>query len=358
MFSINKLHRFFAKRLFILAILSLLALMIGQVLGRSAWQAELFSHFVPYYALVLLLAGLIKPIKKNRVTTTFRAIFLVVAMGLITWCLPSYQQVKQQIKQWHQIPKNSTEKQALIAYQNVNINNKQKQATLAQLTKYNPQIVILLEAGGDWSPYLEKLKQTYPNHCGHNEFSPFSMQVFTKDSQTTCEVIYLNPQQKELPIIKLTLTDQQAIPFLKSNISRQTSENSTNRTLSEFNKDRLFLRGGIIYVIHPPPPINQKLASNRLAYLQKVKTLIQNEARNSNVMVIGDINATAFSPIYREFIKDTGLQANTSNGLPTWLPFAIGIDHYFSKKNCDNCYNKVLPIGWYGSDHRGLIVYQ
>ncbi len=40
--------------------------------------------------------------------------------------------------------------------------------------------------------------------------------------------------------------DKAIIPFLKSNISRQTSENVHSSTLSEFNKDRLLLRDGII----------------------------------------------------------------------------------------------------------------
>ncbi len=190
---LHKLHKFFAKRLFILGVVSLLALIISQIFGRKFWQAELFSHFLPYYAVVLLLAGMIKPINKNRLTTTLRAIFLVMGVGLIIYCLPSY----QQIKKWYQIPQKLAEKQTLIAYQNVNINNSQKQKTLAQLTKNNPQILILLEAGGDWSPYLEKLKKNYPTHCGHDEFTPFAMQVFAKDKKAICKIIYLNPQQKE-----------------------------------------------------------------------------------------------------------------------------------------------------------------
>lgn len=311
---LHKFHKFFAKRLFILGVVSLLALIIGQIFGRRVWQAELFSHFLPYYSVILLLAGMIKPLNKNRLITTFRAIFLVVGVGLVIWCLPSY----QQIKKWYQIPQNPRQKQTLIAYQNVNINNSQKQKTLAQLTKNNPQILILLEAGGDWSPYLETLKQTYPTHCGHDEFSPFAMQVFAKNKQADCEIIYLNPQQKDLPIIKLTLANQQ-----------------------------------IIYAVHPPPPINQHLAKNRLAYLQKVKNLVQNEPKNNHLLVIGDINTTAFSPLYRDFIEGTGLQANTANGLPTWLPFMIGIDHILSTQ--DNL--TVTPIAWQGSDHRGFLIY-
>lgn len=317
-----KIHEFFAKRLFILAILSLLLLLIGQVLGRYSWQAELFSHFVPYYAMVLLLAGLIRPIDNSRVKIGLRALFLVVGVGLIIYCLPSYQLLKKS----YELPKPPlTPPTVLLAYQNVNISNTDKANTLKQLTRHDPKILILLEAGGDWSEYLKPLKQKplkqkYPVHCGHDESSPFAMQVFAQDKQTKCEIIYSNSQQKSLPMIKLTLANQQ-----------------------------------VIYAIHPPPPINQQLADNRLHYLQSLHQRILQEKADTAIMVVGDMNTTAFSPLYRDFIKGTNLQANTANGLPTWLPFAIGIDHILSNDGQANTI-RVKAMDWYGSDHRGFLV--
>lgn len=108
----------------------------------------------------------------------------------------------------------------------------------------------------------------------------------------------------------------------------------------------------IIYVIHPPPPINSELAKTRLIYLQTIHDMVINEI--TPVMVIGDMNATAFSPVYRDFIEDTGLEKNMANIIPTWIPFFIGIDHILTTQS--DKISSITPLGWYGSDHRGFEV--
>ena len=48
-------RQFAVQRVRILAVLSVIAVLAGNI-GASYWQAELFSHFVPYYAAVFVLA--------------------------------------------------------------------------------------------------------------------------------------------------------------------------------------------------------------------------------------------------------------------------------------------------------------
>ena len=49
-------RQFAVQRVRILAVLSVIAVLAGNV-GASYWLAELFSHFVPYYAAVFVLAA-------------------------------------------------------------------------------------------------------------------------------------------------------------------------------------------------------------------------------------------------------------------------------------------------------------
>ncbi len=341
-----QIHHFLSKRLFILANLSILALLASQLFGRFVWQLELFSHFVPYYAVILVLAGLIYPNTQNnrknllpiKAMPFIRAMFLVIGVGLIIYCLPNY----QMIERWYNIPNDTTDNSSpnkanttkkissFIAYQNVNISNNNKAKTLAQLSNYNPENLILLEAGGDWLPHLQILKNKYPTHCGDDQHSPFAMQVFSQVATANCEMIRLANLTAELPLIKLTLNKEQ-----------------------------------IIYAIHPPPPINDLLAENRLAYLQGVHRLIVQEKQShpkADVMVIGDMNSTAFSPVYRDFIRDTNLQRTTAGGTVTWQPLkqplkiglGIGIDHYLTTMAW---HDKVEILDLQGSDHRGILIY-
>ena len=54
--KMNKINLFLVKRIQFLAMISLFALILGQVLGQWWWFAELFSHFVLWYAVIFVLA--------------------------------------------------------------------------------------------------------------------------------------------------------------------------------------------------------------------------------------------------------------------------------------------------------------
>ena len=67
------------KRLLFLAYSSLVALILGE-LGRFYWLPELFSHFVPYYAVILLLATLFSPQTGQKCFFGLSAVLLAVWM--------------------------------------------------------------------------------------------------------------------------------------------------------------------------------------------------------------------------------------------------------------------------------------
>lgn len=74
----------------------------------------------------------------------------------------------------------------------------------------------------------------------------------------------------------------------------------------------------------------------------------------SNTLLVGDMNLSAFSPLYRDSIDATTINRTTANGLPTWLPFGISIDQILITADQDAV--DVTPLAWKGSDHRGFLI--
>ncbi len=145
--------------------------------------------------------------------------------------------------------------------------------------------------------------------CGHDEASPFALQALSKRPLNSCSVGFV----KDLPYIRA-----------------QTADNT------------------ILYAMHPPPPINAHLAKIRLDYFAKTAQLIQ--AEKLPVVVAGDLNSTAFSPIYRRFVKQANLRSLTFRALPTWKPFFLPIDHVLSSANSIRNV-KARNLDWQFSDH-------
>ena len=104
------------------------------------------------------------------------------------------------------------------------------------------------------------------------------------------------------------------------------------------------------------PPVNLGLAIKQMEYL---KTLVDNT--NQNLILMGDLNMTATSKRFTNFLKDTNLYTYISYKHPTftWPTFissylGIQIDHILFSKNFKVIGKKTA--NHFGSDHRPLIV--
>lgn len=301
-----KLYYFTARRLYFLAWTSLIALIISQLFGRQFWQIELFSHFVPHYTLIILLSAVIfPPLKQHR--RKIQSLFLLIGLGLAVWCV---------MPLFHQMPMIKADRitPITIGYQNVNVNNTHYQAVLDTISQHSrSELLILLEATPDWRQQVQKFNPNYQFICGNDEHSPFAIQIFSQ-KPVTCERLSL----ADFPMAKLTLQD-----------------------------------GRTIFAVHPPPPLGSQLATARKAYLQQLHELVKQQ--KTSVMVIGDMNLSAFSPIYRDFIHDTRLHRKMENGVPTWLPLGISIDQILMKNEFADT-ESPYRLAWNGSDHRGFFV--
>lgn len=274
------------------ASLALLALIIGQF-GAWHWFAELFSHFLPTYALAFLLAACC-------VRGHARWFWLACTLASLFW-------LAQPLALW-QTP-SFTANQRLIWY-NVHLDNPAAAQESAHLLAHNADYLALAEidlANSGW----QALREHYPYGCEHREHSPFALALWAKTPLADCRIHFID----DYPYIRATLTD-----------------------------------GTALYALHPPPPIHPALAASRQRYLQDSAAHI---AGDRHAIVTGDLNLTPYSPLYRRFVRDSGLQAATPNYLPTWKPFYLNIDLAFAR----HLMLRTQALPWQYSDHRPLLLH-
>ena len=278
---------YLARRLQTLAWLTLAALLIGQ-LGALHWTAELFSHFVPHYAAVFALAALCL---HNR----WRYLWAAWALAHTAWTL------------WPPVLEPPDSAAIRLIWYNVNLDNRDARGESARLLAADADILALAEIqlhDPGWQP----LRQHYPHGCVHEENSPFALAVFARAPLAACEVRFI----EDYPYIRAILAD-----------------------------------GRTLYAAHPPPPINADLARARIAYLRHLADRLATE---KSALLLGDLNSSPYSQHYRELLRRAGLHTTTRNGLPTWLPLGLNLDHALVRHG--QAHSSALP--WHTSDHRPL----
>ena len=278
---------YLARRLQTLAWLTLTVLLIGQ-LGALHWTAELFSHFVPHYAAVFALTALCL---HNR----WRYLWAAWALALTAWTL------------WPPVLEPPDSAATRLIWYNVNLDNRDARGESARLLAADADILALAEIqlhDPGWQP----LRQHYPHGCVHEENSPFALAVFARAPLAACEVRFIG----DYPYIRATLAD-----------------------------------GRTLYAAHPPPPINADLARARIAYLRHLADRLATE---KSALLLGDLNSSPYSQHYRELLRRAGLHTTTRNGLPTWLPLGLNLDHALVRHG--QAHSSALP--WHTSDHRPL----
>ena len=278
---------YLARRLQTLAWLTLAALLIGQ-LGALHWTAELFSHFVPHYAAVFALAALCL---HNR----WRYLWAAWALALTAWTL------------WPPVLEPPDSAATRLIWYNVNLDNRDARGESARLLAADADILALAEIqlhDPGWQP----LRQHYPHGCVHEENSPFALAVFARAPLAACEVRFI----EDYPYIRATLAD-----------------------------------GRTLYASHPPPPMKADHARARIAYLRHLADRLATE---KSALLLGDLNSSPYSQHYRELLHRAGLHTTTRNGLPTWLPLGLNLDHALVRHG--QAHSSALP--WHTSDHRPL----
>ena len=287
-----RLLTFVRKRLLFLAYASLVAVILGE-LGRFYWLLELFSHFVPYYSATLLLATVFSP------KTWQKCWFGLSAVLLAVWMFTPLTNP----------PTAAPTQQRFISY-NLYINNPQVEADINWLKQQSADVVFLTEAAPSMQ-IVQRLQAAYPHGCERLEDTPFGLILLSKQALKSCTVLQHGSLQN-FPAIRAELGN-----------------------------------GRIVYAIHPPPPISAYMATERDRVLHTIAKQVSHE--QGEVLVMGDMNNTAFAPSFRRFTQISGLKLQAPRAMPTWRPGYISIDHILLRSP----HGATVSYGpWLGSDHR------
>ena len=201
-----------------------------------------------------------------------------------------------------------------VLWYNVNLDNPAAAQESAAILAAAPDVVAMAEIDLDDAGW-QTLRQAYPHGCEHRDNSPFALALWSRRPLQSCRIVMVETDAGE------------PFPFIEAELD-----------------------GSSLFALHPPPPINAELAAARQAYLQQAAGKI---AAAKTVLVMGDLNSSPFSPVFRQFTHSADIRPRTPNYLPTWLPFGLNIDHVLTRGK-SGTHIRALP--WVHSDHRSLLI--
>lgn len=279
---------YFLNRLHQLTLLSLFVFLSGQII--DFWFLELFSHFLVIYVMVWGLSACLQKNKKRKILA-----FILFFLGSAYLLAPF---------KFHSEMKGKT----LIWY-NVNLNNTEYYHLGESyfLAEAEPDLIAVAELNFAL-PQWQTLLTFYPFGCEVREDTPFALAIRSKKALLGCEII-----------------DLEGYPAIRA------FDGETH-----------------IYALHPPPPINAELAGARKRYLAEIGLKI---AQDKKVLVVGDLNSSPYSPIFRTFLKQANLKQWANNFHPTWF-YLLNLDHALARQPI-----KIEYLNWRYSDHRPLKIY-
>lgn len=293
-------------------------------LGRWHWMLDNFSHFRPQYAVGLTLLGLgflgFKQWKSG-------GIFLVAAAVNAAIVVPIYlppPSTDPTAQQSEAIQPQAVQPLTLML-RNVHTQMGDPQQVLAQITKEEPDILVLEEIGNGWVMELAELQSLYPHSSIVPREDHFGIGVWSKFPLTDVEILELGGA---------------GVP--------------TIFCVAETTQGRLQ-----VVATHPLPPGSgsyAKLRNAQLAALAEHVATIQ-----LPVVLLGDLNTTPWNHYFQKFLSQSGLQ-NSAQGFgvqPSWprhLPLLqIPLDHVLHSKSI-TILDRQVGADSAGSDHYPVVV--
>jgi endonuclease/exonuclease/phosphatase (EEP) superfamily protein YafD len=293
-----------------LSVVTLAGATLLSLLGRLHWFFELFTHFPLQIASGLIIVIL--------ATLLFRR-WIPAAIGLL--CLLPHLTA---LSHYYPSREFSTEPSDFrVLSFNVLTSNQSHDAVLSYLSECDADFIFLMEINPDWVEALSPLDSDYPYFVKFPRPDNFGMTLYSRHPFVSHEIRFIEGVQ---------------VPLVHAVID---------------------LGGHELEVIgcHPVPPMGARQASARNDYLAGLTEITTTSTLPA--VILGDFNATVWSPHLREFIKTTSLMdsGRKRRFQPTWRwfnPFfSIPIDHVFHNAAL-SCTNRQIGPAL-GSDHRPVI---
>jgi endonuclease/exonuclease/phosphatase (EEP) superfamily protein YafD len=282
-------------------------------LGRFWWMFELTTHFPVQLAVCLGTLSVIWIAKKRWKAAVACGTFAIINGVLVVSVLvPNGNETQS-----------SGEKFRLVAA-NVLTSNQNKDAALEFLRKADADVILLIETDERWLEALEPLFDTYPNRVVEPRDDNFGIALFSRPPLTNTSVIDVGTAD---------------VPSIATDVV--------------LGSQSIHLLG-----THAWPPSSSNHAFLRNNQLEQIAAFVRRQS--GPVVVVGDLNATPWSPYFADLLRDSGLK-NSSQGrglFGSWhanLPvLRIPLDHCLVSPEIHVLDKRLGPN--IGSDHLPVIV--
>ncbi|MDN3578818.1 endonuclease/exonuclease/phosphatase family protein [Chitinimonas viridis] len=259
------------RRLALIGGIAALLPLLAYGLGSLDWRLELFSHFLPHASVLLALVACV--VGKGRARQGFALAGCLGFMATIQPLLPSSAK-----------PAGQGGAIRLLSY-NVYLHNPDMVDVQMQIARHDPDLILLIELTPAQWQQLHALRKRYPHGCAHPQDDPFGMAVLSRLPLRSCVV---EGEDLGLPVIVARLE-----------------------------------RGPYLVGLHAPPPLSPLLASQRQAMLGHWSRRL---ADQPDALLMGDLNLTPWSPIYRQLLSNSGLRdARAGQGMLASWPASLGV---------------------------------
>jgi len=286
-------------------------------LARAWWALELTCHFRMHYFLFLAPASVLLLIGRKPRRAALAGAFALLNLALI---VPVYAGGP---------PPDASGTACRVLWINVHRFNTRYEEVRRFIGEADADVVAIAEVNAAWMRELAPLIEQYPTFVALPAESSFGIMLMSR-----------------LPLkdahIQLLSTDGGARP-------------GTPCTVAHLELDG---REVLLLGVHVVPPMSSSSAARRNDGLKEVAALARGE--HSEVVIMGDLNATPWSPYFTELLRAGGLRDSRRGfGIhATWpAPFGvlgIPIDHCLVSPGVVVRDRRVGPQ--VGSDHRPLMV--
>ncbi|MEO6809527.1 MAG: endonuclease/exonuclease/phosphatase family protein [Isosphaeraceae bacterium] len=296
-----------------LLVAAALAHPIARGLARWDWRIDLLTHFQGV-ALVVTLGSVVGLARRHR---RLAAALLVLALVQVE-PLVRYQGGNPVSPD----PKSTDRLRILLA--NVLVDNPDHERLIQLVHQERPDVLALVEVSKDWLAGLTVLRRDYPYRISAPDGAR-GLALWSRHPLTSSE----GPTQP---------TDN-GWPFLHA-------------TLRFAGQDL------DLWLVHPASPLRRRHYERR-GYLE-LRAIAERVGREAGPrLVVGDLNTTAGSPYFAEFLRVSGLRDSRLGfgpqpSWPTWSPYRIAIDHALPSRELAVVERRLGPM--IGSDHRPLIL--
>ncbi len=256
-------------------------------LGSFHWAAELLTHFRVQATVAGVLLAIVCVLLRMRIRSAAACGLAALHLfPVLPYVVPSERSGSQGLPS------------VRLLQVNVNTANRQHEAVEKLVMDRKPDVLALLEVNERWLAALGSLHRRYPHRIERPQNDNFGIALFSRFPLDDLRFRRLHHDGVYMIVGRFSL-------------------GSTPVTL---------------VVAHPVPPVGAAYSALRNGQLDELSEVVQG-FEESEIILLGDLNTSPWSPVYRRFERSSGLR-NGARGLglrPTWptgfRPLMIPLDH-------------------------------